>query len=57
MILNTMSNCFSIPKIYFFNIKKLLNMVFQEDITPKIDILLDADKTRQELLEIHDSEI
>ena len=31
--------------------------VFQEDITPKIDILFDADKTRQELLEIHDSEI
>ena len=31
--------------------------VFQEEITPKVNILLDADKTRQELLEIHDSEI
>ena len=31
--------------------------VFQEEITPKINILLDADKTRQELLEIHDLEI
>lgn len=31
--------------------------VFQEDITKKVNILLDADKARQELLEIHDSEI
>lgn len=31
--------------------------VFQEDITPKINILFDADKTRQEHLDIHDSEI
>lgn len=31
--------------------------VFQEEITLKVNILLDADKARQELLEIHDSEI
>ena len=31
--------------------------VFQEDITPKINILFDADETRKELLDIHDSEI
>ena len=31
--------------------------VFQEDITPKINILFDADATRKELLDIHDSEI
>lgn len=30
---------------------------FQEDITKKVNILLDADKARQELLEIHDAEI
>ena len=31
--------------------------VFQEEVTPKINILFDADATRKELLEIHDSEI
>ena len=31
--------------------------VFQEDITPKIQALFDADETRKELLDIHDSEI
>ena len=31
--------------------------VFQQDITPKINILFDADETRKELLDIHDSEI
>ena len=31
--------------------------VFQEDITPKINVLFDADKTKQEHLDIHDSEI
>ena len=31
--------------------------VFQEDVTPKINILFDADETRKELLEIHESEI
>ena len=30
---------------------------FQEDITKKVNILLDADKARQELLEIHDAQI
>lgn len=31
--------------------------IFQEEITAKVNILLDADITRQELLDIHDSEI
>lgn len=31
--------------------------VFQEEFTKKVNILLDADKARQDLLEIHDSEI
>ena len=31
--------------------------VFQQEITPKINILFDADETRKEKLKIHDSEI